>query len=893
MKWLRVLRARLAGVLLKQRFEREIDDELRFHLQMRMQDNVAGGLAPDEAERDAAKRLGNVALIKDACRDAGGGGSLEIFLQDLRFAVRSLRKEKAFTATAIIALVLGIGANTALFTVLSSVLLRPLPFAQPERLMSIAMRINTRAQDAITFSYPDFEDLRARNTAFEAIGAFRSDSYVVSRPGRTGFQSRGASITPEILPLLREHPTLGRGFVASDNEPGARSVIISERMWSEEFARAPDVLGERLLIDGQEYLVIGVMRAGFRFPIDNHPAEFWQTFAHGWDPYSAGTIPDNQHRDAHNVYALGRLRDGVTRGEAQVAMDAIARQLSKEYPATNRTMDSTAVVPLLDYVTREARSPLLMLIGAALCVLCVACANIANLLLARGMTRQKEISLRAALGAGRYRILRQLLTESLLLASAGATAGFAVAIFGTRMIVAMLPPDFPRAHDIVPDTRVLAFAGVLAIATTALFGFGPALRSARSPLAPLLKECSRSSNDTTRGRRARSFFVVAQMTLSFVLLIGACFLLRGLWQVQHADVGFDPNNLLTAKVSLPDERDAGAASHYAAFFAELHERIVKIGGVESATAIFPLPFTFRTMQADFETIGRPMAKVDWPRARASTVALDYFQTMRIPLLRGRDFTAQDDRNASYVAVINETLARTNFPCEDPIGKKIRPGLADSGRHVEREIVGIVGDVKSSGLSEPQRAEIYMPHAQCAVNEMTIVIRSKRPAQELTDDLRWAVTSLNPTVPVYDSRSMRDYIADLMAQPRLNSVLLSAFAIVAVALSAIGVYGIMAYSVVQRRHEIGIRLAFGAGRGAIFKLLLGQGARIASWSLLVGGAASLLALPLLKQIVPESVGNNAGIVSGVGILLAATVLLASWLPARRAASDEPLRALGER
>lgn len=893
MKVWRVLRARLAGVFQKARFESEMDEELRFHMRMRVQEYVARGWSPAEASAEAARQFGNTSIIKDSYRDAGGGGGFETFLQDIRLAARDLKREKAFTATALIALVLGMGANTALFTVLSSVLLRPLPYAEPDRLMSVWSHESTRPNEQFPLSYPDFQDIREQNQSFEALGAFLSDNFIVSRPGHAGLHMRGGAVTADVFAVLRTRPQIGRAFRSSDEEPGARSVLISDRLWRDEFGAAPDVIGAPLNIDGQEYSIIGVMPVGFHFPVRNDPAEFWITFSRNWDPFAPGTDPPNAHRDGHWLGVVGRLREGKTAADAEEDLSEIAKSLAARFPNTNHTLDSCLVRPLLADITRQVRPALLMLIAAAACVLCVACANVANLLLARATTRQKEISLRAALGAGRMRIIRQLLTESLLLGIIGATLGLVVALLGTRVIVAFLPADFPRATEIVPDLRVLVFTGVLALVTSALFGFAPAWRAARSPLAETLNDSARDTRGSMESRALRNAFVIAQMTLAFVLVSGACFLLRGVWQLQHVDPGFDPHQLLTAQVALPDRRDAEGAAQSAAFFADVTARLRALGGVNAASAAAPLPFTSTRTVADFEIIGRPMLKANWPRARAGVIALDYFKTMGIPLLRGRDFTESDSRDSTPVVIVNETLARTHFPDGNVIGQKIRPGLSISGTPPEREIVGVVGDVKSTGPGEEQRAEVYLPHAQCAVIEMALIVRSDRAPQDVLDDIRWVVEAIDKTVPIYQPKLMTEYLEDSIAHPRVNSTLVGAFAVLALALSAIGVYGVMAYAAAQRRHEIGIRLAFGAPRSAVLRLLLRDGLRISGWACFIGATATAALLPFVRKLVPQSAGPNFVVIGGVAFLLAAFALVASWLPAHRAANDDPLRALGER
>jgi putative ABC transport system permease protein len=892
MTWLRVLRARFFALSHKAQLESEMEEVVRFHLAMRAQENMRRGMSPAEASLKAKRQFGNINLVKDAWRDVTGGGLFEAVWQDVRFAGRMLLKDRAFALTAVLALGLGIGANTALFTVVSKVLLRPLPYPRPGDLMSISLLEDGKRDHLFPFSYPDFAELRAQNQWFSGLGAFCSSSFIVGGGEGETIHAEGARVTPDILRLLGVELKLGRLFTDAESEPGNRSVLISHQLWQERFRGAAAVVGAELVLDGYPHKVIGVMPPGFEFPVTNDPAQVWTTFARDREASPSGMPGITTHRDAHYLHLLGRLKDNISRQTAANGMNGVVASLAAKYPETNRRLDSCAVVPWLVHITDKVRPALLMLVGAALCVLSIAFVNVANLLLARPTTREKEMAIRAALGAGRARIVRQLLTESLLLATIGGCLGVVLALVGTHYIVAMLPPDFPRSREIAPDMQMLVFTGIVSVITSCFFGFAPAWHSARCELARVLNDCGRMSGERPHGRQIRGALVMTELVLAFVLLASAASLIDRLWRLERIPPGFNPHNLATASVSVPESTEVDGPLRTAAFYRELLARLAAVKEIKSAGAVYPLPLTSHSV-ADFEVIGRPMPKADLPRAFAHSVTLNYFHTMQIPLLEGRDFDARDRRDAPPVVIVNETLARKFFPKEKALGKRIRPGLIDgSGPPPEREIIGIVGDVNGDDPSDPMPA-VYLPHPQCVAEEMTLVLRGDGSARSLFAAARRVVSGLDQNVAFYETYPMEHYLAATVAQERLNSILMGIFATVAITLTAIGVYGVMAYSVAQRRHEIGIRLALGAQKRAVFRLILGQGVRLLGWSLLAGGLCTLMVTRFLRATAHMGSDNNAVTTASVAILLSAVALVACWLPARRAAGVDPLTALGQR
>ena len=894
MNWLRLARARLIGLFRKEELEQEIDEELRFHVAMRTQENIARGMSPADAARDAQRQFGNVDHIKDEGRDVSGGGGLESFVHDVRFAARMLMKDRAFTAVAVIALALGIGANTALFTVLSNVLLRPLPYPDAHEIMSVSMRDSINPDDAFPLSYPDFFDFRTMNGAFERLGAFRSGSFVVRSNGGDATRVQGARVTADIFPLVGAKPAIGRTFVREEEEPGARSAVISHALWGKHFGKAANITKASLTVNGLEHSIIGVMPVGFRFPVQNYPAEFWITFASDLEPLADGAPSYPLRRDSHFLRVLGRLKPGVTPEQADAELDTIAKNLAARYPDTNALYDACHVRPWLAQITRDVRPMLLMLIGAAVFTLCVACANVANLLLARASTRGKEIAIRAALGAGRRRIFRQLLTESLLLASIGGCAGLLLALAGTHYIVSALPDDFPRANEIAPDARVLAFTVIVTGLTTCLFGVAPGWRCARARLVPLLSDVGAEFSDTPGGRRARRVLVVVEMVLAFVLLAGASFFIMNLARLQASPLGFNPHNVVTANLFVPDDKDPALAHRVAAFADKLLAEVSQQHGVQSASLISRLPLTDTFTVADFEITGRAIPVAELPLAEPHIATPGYFRTTQIPVKRGRDFDSRDRRDAPPVVIVNETLAQRYFPGEDALGKRITPGLfSDPAGPVAREIVGIAGDVPTGTPGGEHIPQFYLPLSQYMWLDLMLAIRSDAAPNELLRAVERMVSNLDPNVAIGSTGTLEERVAGAVATPRLNSMLLAAFATVAIVLTAIGVYGVMAYSVAQRRHEIGVRLALGATSTAVFRLVLSEGVRLIVCAIVLGALFTVALLPMLQAFATGAVMNHIAIVFLAAVLLGVVALAACWLPARKASALDPLAALGQR
>ena len=805
-----------------------------------------------------------------------------------------LLKNPGFTAIAVVALALGIGANTAIFSVVSAVLLRPLPFPEPEQIAAVWTADSKKPDAQSTFSFPDFADLRAQNQVFDGVAAYSPLDVAVTERGGDAAHVRGSIVTSDLFSLLRVGPILGRSFNAEDDKPGVRVVILGYELWQRRFGGAREILNRTITLDSVGYQVIGVMPAGFQFPIQNLPVEFWTSAATQFEVPPGAKAEDAAaaQRGMHYLRVVARLKPGVTPEQAQANTRTILAALAAQYPDTNKRFDSGKVAPLLNDLTREVRPALLVLLGAAGCVLLIACVNVANLLLARATSRQKEIGIRAALGASRLRILRQLLTESVILALAGGAAGMLLAIWGTDALAALLPRNFPRAAEISPDFRVLGFTAFISIFTGVLFGFAPAWRVSRPDVVTALNEAGRGSTETARGRRLRGGLVIAEMVLAFLLLAGAGLLIRTFWQLQKVPLGFDPHNIMTAAVSLPDG-DGGPVSiaRNESFYVQLMERAAALPGVRSIAAITPLPLGNSHWGTGFDITGRPTAPADRAISALRIVTPGYFATMGIPIKQGRDFSPRDKNSAPGVVIINETLARMHFPNENPIGKRITPQTSmDEREPREREIIGVVGDIKFQKLTTENKAELYLPHTQAQLGGMTIVARTEMSPEAVLPGLRQAVENLNKDLPLYETRTMEQYLAATLAQPKLNMTLLGVFAGVAVALTAVGIYGVMAYSVAQRTQEIGIRMALGAQKLDVLRLIVGQGLQLVIVAMALGLFAAFLLTKFLGSLLYGIGATDVPTLFSVAALLALIALIACWLPARRAALVDPISSL---
>ena len=808
-------------------------------------------------------------------------------LQDMRYGIRMLSKNPGFAIIAVLTLALGIGANTAIFSVVNAELLRPLPFRDSGRLVSVATANASMHSSNGATSYPDFMDWRSQNQVFEKMAAYTGATFTLTGQVNPA-HLEGASVSSDTFDLLGVSPELGRTFQPGEDEPNHHVVIISDRLWKQQFGGDPGIIGRTITLDNNGYTVVGVMPPGFQYPVVRQPEAIWSTLS-PLNETTDDSPPMVQHRGAHFLTCIARLKPGVTLVQAQAAMDVIASSLSKQYPDTNKYM-SVHLSSEQDRLTSSIRPALLVMMIAVGLVLLIACVNVANLLLARATTRGREIAIRTAMGAGRIRVVRQLLTESLLLAIVAGILGAALAFWGSDILVRLSPENLPRVAEIHIDGWALAFTAGLSLLTGILFGLAPALQSTHSNIVEALKEGSLS---TTAGRSRhglRSSLVIVEMALALILLVSAGLLIRSLIRLQDVNPGFDPHNVMTASLDLPDAKYSDPKK--AEFFRELIPQLQVIPGVQSAAAVFPLPMSGDEIRTSFQIEGRPVAKSDEPHTSVRCVTPNYFGTMRIPLLQGREFTERDDASATSVLIVNQAFAQQFFPGEDAIGKHIQAGISNSGPGTApmREIVGVVGNVKFEDLTTEFSPESYIPYGQLQFGSMTIVARSSKDPEGLAKPIASVVQSLDKDLPAYAPKTVEQYLGGTIAVPRFNTFLLAIFAALAMVLTAVGLYGVISYTVAQRTHEIGIRMALGAQPGDMLRLVVGQGMRLALFGVGVGLIAALGLTRFLSSLLFGVSSTDPISFAVVVTMLLGVVLLACYIPARRAMRVDPMVAL---
>lgn len=806
-------------------------------------------------------------------------------MQDVKYGLRMLAKNRGFTLIAVLTLALGIGANTAMFSVVSAVLLRPLPFPEPERLVAIWGTHAQLNESKRPLSYPDVADLQSMSTTFENVAAYDEGSVTLTRAGQP-VHIPAARVNANIFSLLDVAPILGRTFAPGEDRAGNFVAVLSHALWRSQFHGDQNVIGRSVNIEGRSYNIVGVMPRGFTFPIDSNPAQLWRTFAALATPIN-GEKPGTEERGSHYLAAIARLKAGVTIEQANQDVEMVGHELAKQYPDTNK-YEGLRIEPALEALVGDIQPQLYILLGAVALVLLIGCANVANLLLARATGREREIAIRAAMGAGRGRIVRQLLIESGMLSIAGGSCGLVVAVWGIELFSRLAADEIPRLTGAALDGRVLAFALAASILTGIVFGLAPALQLSRLELTETLKESGRGGGQSSRQNRWRNLLVASEMMLAVILLTGAGLLIKSLSKLEQVNPGFNPHSVITYAIDLPETRypkseDSGT------FFRQLYERVRMIPGVESASGVVPLPLSDDTMRTSFEVEGRLVAKSDLPRVHFRAVGLDYFRTMGIPLLKGRDFNAGDSTGKTNVIIVNKEFVAKTFPRENPIGKRIQPGIGP-GKTPWREIVGVVGDVKHEALNRADTPECYAPEDQVGFSSMSGVVRTKTGAESLIPAIREQVKALDKDVPVYGVKSMDDYVAESVALPRLDSTLLGIFAGLALVLAVVGIYGVMAYGVAQRTNEIGIRMTLGAQRTDVLRLVLRQGLGIATAGVAIGIVGAFGATRLLSKMLFGVTPGDPLTFAAVAVALVICALVACYIPAWRATKVDPMVAL---
>jgi predicted permease len=812
-------------------------------------------------------------------------------MRDFRHSLRTLFKQPLFSGIVILTFALGIGANTAVFSVVNAVLLRPLPFKNPQDLVALGaydIREGNPETELNSVSYPNFVDWHAQNRVFERVAVYTNQGPAVLTDGKEATHIQGEAVSSNLFALLSVPPLLGRGFLPNEDEPGNRVVILSYSLWQRRFAADPAIVGKSLMLDGQQFQVVGVMPAQFAFPLGAITPDLWTSMSVLREAKD-GAPPLTEARDGYFLGCIARLKPDMSIQQAQANIDTISAALRHQYPDSNANV-GVKVLPLVKAMVADAHSALLMLCAMAACVLLVACVNVANLLLARALSRQKEISIRAALGAGRWQILRQLLTEGALLGACGGLAGLLIAIWGLDSLKALLPGNIPRIDQLSPDLRVLAFTALISLGVGILAGLLPAWRASHPNIAGSLNESSRGSSEGMRGRQTRALLVVVEIVLALILLASAGLLVKSFLRLQKVRPGFDPSNVMTARIALPDA-GYGKPEQAAAFYKKLLARISILPGVNSASAAWWIPLSGSEITFNFDVQERPLPKGQQPIAQLNVVGFDYFKTMRVPLLRGRNFTVRDDRNAPPVMVVSESFAKQFFPGEDPVGKRITVnGSVDPGDPPVREIVGVVGDMHLISLRTPPKPQIYLPHQQFAILTMSIFVRTENDPRLFTGALRGAVNEIDKDVPLYRTRQLTDYVSQSIAQPRFNAMLVGLFALIALLLAAAGIFGVMSYSVAQRTQEIGIRLALGAQRGDVLRLIIGQGMLLVIAGVLLGFIGVFAFTRLLQSLLFGVGATDLPTMIGVTTILAVVAFVACWFPAMRAWQVNPITAL---
>jgi putative ABC transport system permease protein len=808
---------------------------------------------------------------------------MNVLFQDFRYALRQLRKNLGFTAVAVLTLALGLGANTAIFSVIDAVLLRPLPFRAPSRLVVVKPTEPGRRDD-IGVSYPTFLDWRARNHVFDGLSVFREDDFTLTGQGEPAHLT-GAVVSANMFSLLGVPPVIGRDFVPEEDQPIGTGlpIILSHSLWQNRFGSDPRIVGQSLSLDGKTFPVVGVMSPGFQFPVQRTPVEFWTTIALD----AEGPTPMTSQRGAGYLDVIARVKPQVTVETAQTEMAGIQDGLNRQYPE-NRPKGIRLVLEA-DAVVGDMRQGLFILLGAVGLVLLIACANLSNLLLARATTRHKEISVRTALGATRWMIVRQLLAESALLATAGVAAGLGLAAWGIKLLMALAPGDLPRITESGINLQVLIFTALVAVLTSVLFGLVPALQAAKPELAASLKEGGRSGTETQTRSRLRSALIITETALAMILLVGSGLLLRSLMGLGRVDPGFAKDHVITFGLDLPDRY---GHPQRVAFYRSLLERVRTTAGVRSASAAFPLPLSADDVKTTLEVEGRPMKHSEYPVTTFHIIDRDYFRTLGIPLLSGRAFNAQDDVvGAIPVVIISQKLARQVFPGEDPIGRRIRPNISSGpGEAPMRVVVGVVGDVKAEGMGAPTIPESYVSYAQLPFAPMSVVVRTEIAPASMVSMLTSEVQSLDDALPLLHVKTLDEYVDDSIVGTRFETFLLGTFGVLAFLLTAVGLYGVISYTVVQRTREMGIRIALGADRTAILGMVVKNGALLACAGALIGLAAAFLLTRLMASLLFGVGPTDPLTFLCVPIALITVALFASYIPARRAAKVDPMVAL---
>ena len=883
MKLFKTISDRWRALVQRETVIHDIDKEFRFHLEMETKANLDRGMSADDARQAATRSFGNFASVRDKAYEVRGGGMIETLLQDIRYAVRGLVKHKTFTAVAVVTLALGIGANTAIFSVVNQLLLRPLPYGDAERLVML-WEVTPDGRHQNTTSRANFLGWRDQNTTFEGLAAFTDQRLNLTGAGEAEEVSVQFA-SPELFRVLGVEPILGRSMTTDDAKAGSPNItVLGYSFWQRRFGGDPQIVGKPITLNGAAFTVVGVMPPDFQWHIrqrsgTGRAAEIWTVL----------DMPTGEGASRGRFLSVvARLKDGATLPQAAAEMKTIAARLEQDAPRFN-TGYGAEVVPLRDQFVGKVKFGLWIILGAVGLVLLIACANVANLLLSRAAAREKEIAVRAALGAGRSRIVRQLLTESLLLATLGSLLGLALAWVGIKALVAISPGDLVNLRHVGLNLTVLAWTMGISLITGIVFGLVPALEATRLDLNGALKEGKGTEGQSPRSRRLQSALVVTEVALALILLANAGLLVKSFNRLQNIDRGFNPDNLMTMVVRLPEKKYKDD-QQMVSFFRRATERIRTLPGVSSVGMVNYLPlYGGLGAQTGYTVEGRPTPPQGHePPTHVRVTDATYFNTMGIPLLRGRNFTESETSEARRVVLISESMARQHFPGEDPIGKRITVPMSE--KPVPTEIVGIVGDVRYESLVDDPEPTVYFPHPELTYPFMTLVIRTGGDPAAIAPAVKRELSELDRDQPVSDVRTMNQVMADTVARARFNTLLLALFAGLATLLAAVGIFGVMNYSLTIRTREIGLRMALGAEPRKVVMLMLKEGLVLTLIGATIGLAGALALTRLMSSLLFGVHAADPVTFVLIVFLLMVVSLIACYLPARRAARIDPLIAL---
>lgn len=810
--------------------------------------------------------------------------------QDIRFALRQLRKTLGFTAMATLTLALGIGAATAVFSLVDAVLLKPLPFAQPDRIVALDTLERPRgttsgaATEPSDTSYPNFFDWRERAKSFDSMASYQGEAANLSSGSGPAQRLAAMTVASDFFRVLGVAPAIGRGFMREEEQAGNRSVIIGYGLWQSVFNASPGALGKAIQLNDESYTVVGVMPKGFGFP-GQPDVEVWFTSGSSME----GKNPSGKQRGWNQLDVIGRLAPGVSIEQARAEMQNIQQSLAVQYPDDDKSEIAVSVVPELEKVVGDVRRPLHILFASVCFLLLIACANVAGLMLTRTAARSPELAVRAALGASRLEIVRQLLIESLTLSTLGGAMGFALAAFALRLAPRFLPPQLPRVTVLALDGRVFLFALVASLLTGLLFGVLPAWRTSKLDPALALRDNSRGSTASRGQNRLHSALVIGETAIGLVLLVGAGLLIRSFDKLMNVDPGFDPRHVLTFRIAMPPKRYPDGK--LLEFAQQLQTRLQAVPGVQQATYGFPMPLTGANMSITFSIDGRPTSPGDEPSARASAVAPNFFQSMKMTLNRGRFFTPIEEQPESpRVLIVNQAFADRFFPGEDAVGKHVKTDISNEDVPPMREIVGVVANVNRVSLTEGAEPEYYIPYAQAIITAPPFALRVSGDPANYIETVRKIVAEQDASLPVYSARPYTETLARITAQQRFQTILISAFAVIALVLSAIGLYAVLSYMVAQRTMELGLRIALGAQRGNILELILRRGLMLSVAGLAIGLAASAALTRFLATLLFATKALDVATFVGMAVMMFAISAVSSLAPAYRASRLDPMETL---